>query len=107
MNKEQLKGHSTMLILAALEHKPLHGYALSQVLRDSMPDEFKFGMGMLYPLLHKLEKQSFIIGVWQETGNGKRRVYELTRKGKRELSNRKADWGIFQKAITRIVHAAV
>ncbi len=96
-----------MLILATLERKSLHGYALSLVLRDSMPDEFKFGMGMLYPLLHKLEKQKYITGAWQETGNGQRRVYELTRKGEKELQAKKADWVVFQKAITRIIHAAV
>ncbi|MFA6042863.1 MAG: PadR family transcriptional regulator [Patescibacteria group bacterium] len=106
MNKEQLKGHSRMLILAALDQKAMHGYALAQALRDQMPDTFKFGMGMLYPLLHNLEKKGFITGTWREVSSGKRRVYELTTRGQKELKALKQDWAVFQKTITRIVHAA-
>jgi PadR family transcriptional regulator, regulatory protein PadR len=107
MNKEQLKGHSEMLILAALDKKPLHGYALAQVLRDQMPEIFKFGMGMLYPLLHKMEKKDLIYGTWRDLDSGKRRVYEITQKGKKEFQVLKNDWQVFQKTITKIVHAAV
>jgi len=55
MNQQLLKGHSRLLVLAALNKQPMHGYALSEYLQVEMAEAFKFGVGMIYPLLHKLE----------------------------------------------------
>lgn len=104
MNKELLKGNSEMIILSALASKPMHGYALSQKLQQEMPDMFKFGVGMLYPLLHRLEKKKLITGSWITIDNAKKRVYSLTKKGKKQLTTSKHEWQMFNKTVSKLVN---
>lgn len=95
MNSQLLKGHSELLVMTALDREPMHGYALSQKLQDQAPEMFKFGVGMLYPLLHKLEKQRFIEGLWSGSGKERRKIYALTKNGKKNLESRKKEWASF------------
>lgn len=104
MNKERLKGNSELLILAVLERGPMHGYALSQMLQNSMPGMFSFGVGMLYPLLHKMEKKKRIKGEWKDTAGAKRRLYSLTERGKKELAKEKKEWQRFSGALSTLLH---
>ncbi len=106
MNKELLKGNSELLILSLLAGEPMHGYALSKKLVSTMPDMFRFGVGMLYPLLHKLEHEGLITSRWREIDNKNRRVYEVTKRGRRGLIARKKDWFTFQKTINTLVQNA-
>ncbi len=108
MNHQLLKGHSRLLILSALKRRPMHGYGLSEYLKDKMADQFKFGVGMLYPLLHGLEKQRLIIGTWEETETAKKRVYRITKKGESELARQKAEWKAMSSMVWNVVkHSAV
>lgn len=92
MNQQLLKGHSRLLILAALNKRPMHGYALSEYLKEEMAEAFKFGVGMIYPLLHSLEKEKYLIGRWEEFGGLRKRVYHVTKKGKKELATKTQEW---------------
>jgi PadR family transcriptional regulator, regulatory protein PadR len=103
MNKEMLKGHSELLVMSFLAVKPMHGYALSQKLQEALPDSFRFGMGMIYPLLHKLEKRKLITSEWQELAGIKKRVYSLTNKGKKALAEQKKDWQLFNRGMAKIL----
>ena len=104
MNQQLLKGHSRLLILAALNKRPMHGYALSEYLKEEMAEAFKFGVGMLYPLLHSLEKDGFIVGKWEEFAGLRKRVYHLTKKGKKELAAKTREWQTMSKMVWRVVH---
>lgn len=103
MNQQLLKGHSRLLILAALNKRPMHGYALSEYLKEEMADAFKFGVGMLYPLLHKLEKDGFIVGKWEEFAGMRKRVYHLTKKGKKEFATKTREWQKMSGMIGKLV----
>ncbi|MBI4093119.1 MAG: PadR family transcriptional regulator [Candidatus Kerfeldbacteria bacterium] len=102
MNRQSLKGHSELLILAALAVRPMHGYALSEYLKGQLP-EFKFGMGMIYPLLHKLEQKKYIKGEWKQVLGADRRVYSLTKQGKKALQSKRREWRAFSSLITKAV----
>jgi len=104
MDQQLLKGHSELLILAALQKQPMHGYALSEFLKDEMAETFKFGVGMLYPLLHKLEKQKFISGFWEESGGLRKRVYRLTKQGKKELHKKRQEWNDLSFLVKNIIN---
>lgn len=106
MNKESLKGHSELIILSALAKQPMHGYALSEHIKDEMAEAFKFGVGMLYPLLHKLEQEKLIQGEWQSFGGASRRVYSLTKKGQKSLASKKREWAKFTSTINSFVNPA-
>ncbi|MDP2684478.1 MAG: helix-turn-helix transcriptional regulator [bacterium] len=104
MNQQLLKGHSELLILAALNKRPMHGYALSEYLKDEMAEMFKFGVGMLYPLLHKLEKDKYIAGYWEESGGLRKRVYQLTKQGKKELNTKRQEWNNLSLLVQNIIN---
>jgi len=104
MNHQALKGNSELLILAALARQPMHGYALSEYLKEEMRDLFKFGVGMLYPLLHQLEKDKLIVGRWQSLAGADRRVYSLTKKGQKQLKARRQEWQVMTNLVGKLVH---
>jgi len=103
MNQQLLKGHSRLLVLAALNKQPMHGYALSEYLQVEMAEAFKFGVGMIYPLLQKLEQEKYILGVWEEFAGMRKRVYHLTKKGKKELAVKKKEWQSMSLMVGRMV----
>ncbi|MFA5134261.1 MAG: PadR family transcriptional regulator [Patescibacteria group bacterium] len=103
MDQQLLKGHSRLLILAALNKRPMHGYALSEFLKEEMAETFKFGVGMLYPLLHKLEKDTYIVGRWEESGGLPKRVYRLTKQGEKEFKKKKQEWNNLSLLVRNII----
>jgi len=107
MNKEQLKGHSELIILGALAVRPMHGYALSQYLKDELADQFKFGVGMLYPILHRLEQKKLITGEWKQVLGADRKVYSLTRQGRKAYQEKKQEWLTFSSLVKNVIHPVV
>jgi DNA-binding PadR family transcriptional regulator len=105
MNQQLLKGASRLLVLSALAKRPMHGYALSEYLKDEMAEAFKFGVGMLYPLLHQLEKEKLIVGKWETLAGADRRVYALTKKGQKQLTAKKAEWLAMTSLVGKMVHS--
>jgi DNA-binding PadR family transcriptional regulator len=100
---ERLKGNSELIILAALAERPKHGYDIFQWIREEAQGEFKFAPGMLYPLLHKLEKQKLITAEWVSSNRGpKRKEYAITKKGLRELAAQRKSWLAFSALITKL-----
>lgn len=99
---ELLKGSSDLLVLATLEDEALYGYEIAKRLREKSKELFAFGEGMLYPLLHKLEKEGVLESFWQDASGRKRKYYQLTRKGKTVLAARTAEWRAFASAVNAI-----
>jgi len=84
------------LILSSLESGPRHGYQLVLDIEARSGGAFRFKHGTLYPILHKLEKDGHIRGVWSEEGpRGKRKSYALTAKGRRYAEQLRASWDEF------------
>lgn len=104
MNKELLKGNSELIILSSLARRPMHGYALSEWIKEQMPESFKFGVGMIYPLLHRLEQKKLIKGEWRSVEGLERRVYSLTKQGKKILEAKKVEWKMFHSLVIKIVN---
>jgi PadR family transcriptional regulator PadR len=103
MNAEALKGHLDLLLLAAVQARPLHGYAIAESLRARSTGAFDLPEGTLYPALHRLERAGLLSSRWSEVGGRRRRVYQMTAKGHRALSTRHDEW----RAFARAVHAVV
>jgi PadR family transcriptional regulator len=105
MNSEALKGHLDMLLLAAVQVRPAHGYAIAEALRDRSDGAFDLREGTLYPALHRLERARLVVSRWSEVNGRRRRVYQLTAKGQRELAERQNQWRDFSRAIFAVVKA--
>src|SRR5687768_6600428 len=103
MSGETLKGHLDLLLLAAVQPRPAHGYAIAETLRARSDGAFDLPEGTLYPALHRLERAGLLSSRWSEVGGRRRRVYQLTAKGQRALATRHDEWRDFSRAVQSVV----
>jgi PadR family transcriptional regulator len=100
---QALKGHLDVLLLAALEGGPRHGYAVKEALRDGSGGRFDLPTGTIYPALHRLEEAGLIAGTWSTVDGRRRRTYELTDSGVRKLHTDRGNWHGFASAVTALL----
>jgi PadR family transcriptional regulator, regulatory protein PadR len=100
---EALKGHLDSLILAVVAAGPAHGYAIIEELKRRSRGTFTLPEGTVYPALHRLERAGLLESGWSATTGRKRRVYRLTRRGRRRLEARKGEWRDFARAIDAVL----
>src|SRR5687767_9446400 len=103
MNAETLKGHLDLLLLAAVQPQPAHGYAIAERLRSRSDGAFNLVEGTLYPALHRLEHAGLLSSRWSEVNGRRRRVYQLTAKGQKSLASRHGEWQDFSRAMQAVV----
>jgi len=102
-NTERLKGNTEMIILASVEERPKHGYDIFQWVREESDGTFTFSPGMLYPLLHAMERKKLITSEWTDSQRGpKRKEYAITKKGLHELSLQRQQWLHFSSLVTKL-----
>lgn len=105
INKELLKGSSDIMILKVLADGQLYGYEIAKRIKQLSDDVLSMGEGTLYPLLHRLEADHLLESFWQEVGGRKRKYYGLTKRGKKVLAEKTAEWSSFTKAIHSVIHS--
>ena len=99
-----VQGTLDLLILKILALEPLHGWAISQRLKQVSSDVLQVSDGSLYPALHKLEQGGWITAEWKTSELGRRaKFYSLTRTGRRHLEKETADWERLSTAISQVV----
>jgi PadR family transcriptional regulator, regulatory protein PadR len=99
-----VQGTLDLLVLKILALQPLHGWALSQRLKQVSGDVLQVSDGSLYPALHKLEQQGWIQSEWKSTENNRRaKFYSLTRLGRRHLEREAANWERISTAISSVI----
>jgi DNA-binding PadR family transcriptional regulator len=103
MRAETLKGHLDGLILAILAGGPLHGYAVIEELKLRSGGALELPEGTIYPALHRLEGAGLLASAWSDDAARRRRVYELTRRGRRELGVRRSQWRDFSNAVQAVM----
>jgi PadR family transcriptional regulator, regulatory protein PadR len=103
MTPETLKGHLELLLLAAIQPGPAHGYAIAETLRARSKGAFDLPEGTLYPALHRLEHAGLLASRWSEVNGRRRRVYQLTAKGQKSLASRHGEWQDFSRAVQAVV----
>jgi PadR family transcriptional regulator, regulatory protein PadR len=100
MQSEVLKGHVDLLLLAALERGPAHGYAIVYAVRSRSDGAFDLAEGTVYPALYRLERRGLLESGWADgDGARRRRVYRLTRRGSAELARQRQTWGTYMQAM--------
>ena len=97
---ELKKGTTPLLVLALLEIEPRHGYELSKLLEQQSRGVVRVHAASLYPLLYRLEADGWIEGRWVEKpGQRRRRYYQITADGRRQLRAQRREWADFVRAI--------
>jgi transcriptional regulator len=100
---QALKGHLDVLLMAALQDGPRHGYAVKEALRAGSDGRFDLPTGTIYPALHRLEQAGLISGSWSTVDGRRRRTYRLTAAGRRRLQTERSNWQGFAAAVTAVL----
>ena len=103
MRGDAIKGHLDLLLLAVIETRPVHGYAVIEELRRRSEDSFDLPEGTVYPALHRLEREGLLASRWDTSSARKRRIYSVTKSGLRSLAERRSDWQGFARAVGSVV----
>jgi PadR family transcriptional regulator len=102
-----LQGTLDVLILKVVALGPSHGYAIAQRLQQMSGDVLQVQQGSLYPALHRLEKRRWLTAEWAASDTGREaRFYSLTRLGRQQLDEQRANWDRLSAAISGILRTA-
>jgi len=102
-----LQGTLDVLILKTLNPGPMHGWGISQRIQQVSKDVLQVNQGSLYPALYRLEAKGWIRSEWGNSENNRRaRFYELTRAGRRQLTEERESWERFAAAVARVLEAS-
>ena len=74
-----------------------------EALRRRSEGAFELAEGTLYPVLHRLEADGLLASSWSEAAGRRRRVYRLTRNGRRALARRREEWSSFVRAVDSVL----
>jgi len=93
LTKELVAASTEPLILSLLSRGESYGYALSQEVKRLSADKIEWTDGMLYPVLHRMEREGWITSRWGEAETGrKRKYYSLKKDGKLALKEQRDQW---------------
>jgi DNA-binding PadR family transcriptional regulator len=98
-----LKGHLDALLLASVEGRAAHGYAILEELRGRSGGAFDLPEGTVYPALHRLERAGLLESRWSAETGRRRRVYALTPRGRRELARGREQWRAFSDGVEAVL----
>ena len=99
-----VQGTLELLILKILAVEPLHGWAVSQRLKQVSGEVLHVSDGSLYPSLHKLEHEGWIQAEWKTSELGRRaKFYSLTAAGRGQLTAETANWERLSQAINTVM----
>lgn len=101
--RELKKGSAEFLILSLVEPRARHGYDIARLIETRSDGAVTFHAASLYPLLYRLERRGWITGRWvEQAGARRRRLYRITRAGRKVLGSHRTGWAAFVQAINRI-----
>jgi PadR family transcriptional regulator PadR len=102
-----LQGTLDLLILKVVSLGPMHGYGISQRIRQVSKEVLQVPQGSLYPALHRLEQRGWLNASWSESESGRpAKFYKLSPKGRRQLATEEQSWQRMTDAISLILQVA-
>jgi transcriptional regulator len=102
-----LKGTVDVLILKTLTAKPLHGYAISELIREQSLGELEVEDAALYQALHRLERKGLVDSEWGTSNTNRRaRFYSITTAGRKQLRSEVVDLRRYVEALFRVLEHA-
>lgn len=93
INKDLVAASSTPIVLAILAEGDSYGYAILERVRQLSAGRLEWTDGMLYPVLHRLERLGFVQARWEVAESGRRRkYYSITSQGQAQLADERRQW---------------
>lgn len=103
LGKDLVAASTVPLILAILQDGESYGYAIIRRVHELSLGQMEWTDGMLYPVLHRLEKQGAITARWKTADTGRKRKYYAIRSGGRQvLAEQKAQWTLVNRALATV-----
>jgi len=93
INKDLMAASSTSLVLAILAEADSYGYAIIKRVKELSDGRLEWTDGMLYPVLHRLERLGHVEARWEVAESGRRRkYYRITPGGRAQLAEERRQW---------------
>ena len=103
INKDLIAASSTPLVLAILSEKDSYGYAILKRVQELSGGRMEWTDGMLYPVLHRLERLGYIRARWEVAESGRlRKYYGITPQGLAQLSEERKQWEAVEETLRGI-----
>ena len=103
ISKELVAASATPLVLSILGESESYGYAILQRVRELSEGEIEWTDGMLYPVLHRLERQGLLDAHWEMAPSGRRRkYYSLQKAGEKALAEERRQWLLVHGALAQL-----
>ncbi|MCJ7627352.1 MAG: helix-turn-helix transcriptional regulator [Longimicrobiales bacterium] len=100
IGKDLVAASATPLVLSILSEGESYGYAIIKRVDELSGGELKWTDGMLYPVLHRLERNGFVKASWGSSETGRRRkYYRLTDEGSEELASQRQQWKVVNSVL--------
>ena len=107
MDKDLVAAVATPLVLVILLEGTSYGYAILKRVRELSGGELEWTDGMLYPLLHRLERLGYIDSEWGTSYEGRRRrYYAITEPGRAQLAEQRKQWATANRALGQLWNIA-
>lgn len=103
INKDLVAASATPLVLAILAEGESYGYAILKRVGELSNGRLEWSDGMLYPVLHRLERLGFVAGKWRKSESGRqRKYYRITRQGREQLAAERQQWQAVDAALRNV-----
>lgn len=103
ISKDMVAASAKPLVLSILARGESYGYAILQQVRDLSGGDINWTDGMLYPVLHRLERQGLVRAEWRTPENGRRRkYYSITEAGRAALRRERRQWMSVHATLLRL-----
>ena len=101
--KDLIAASATPIVLSILSEGQNYGYAIIKRVRQLSNGQIQWTDGMLYPVLHRLEKQGLIDAQWAVSEAGrKRKYYQIQTRGTKTLEAQKTQWKLVYSMLNQL-----
>src|SRR4051812_35835557 len=107
IGKDLVAASATPLVLAILNEGESYGYAILKRIDALSGGALAWTDGMLYPLLHRLDRLGYVEARWdsEDEGGRRRRYYYITPAGRTALAEQRRQWEVVAGALQNAWHS--
>ena len=104
LSKELVAASTVPLVLSVLSRGENYGYQLIQNVREQSGGEIEWTEGMLYPVLHWMERENLIESEWRtaEDSGRRRRYYRIRKEGRKSLESEQQQWNVVHTTLIKL-----
>lgn len=105
--RDLLRGSLELVVLSDLSGGHRYGYQILTSIREQSAGRIDLKAGTLYPILHKLERESCVRSWWDDAGGRDRKWYALTERGAARLRENATEWEDYASCIRAFLRPVV